>query len=128
MILKHNLRDVGWRATEGDLLFAWQTPRDCHQLDPLIFGKKNRGSKTSYQSPPFAAQNVLNRSSVVEVLRPVPVEHQGLALADWLRLPAQHALQARKIQVVFCSGVYKTTPHSFHRFGIIYSIIFRKNR
>ena len=40
VILKHNLRDVGWRATKGDLLFAWQTPGDCRQLDPLIFGEK----------------------------------------------------------------------------------------
>ena len=35
------------------------------------------------------------------VLRPVPAERQGLALADWLRVPAQHALQARKTQNIF---------------------------
>jgi len=70
--------------------------------EALMFGEKTC-SNTSYQSPLFAAQNVLNRSSVVEVLRPVPAEHQGLALAGWLRLPAQHALQARKAKVVFCS-------------------------
>ena len=35
------------------------------------------------------------------MLRPVPAEHQCLALAGWSRLPAQHALQAWKTQNMF---------------------------
>ena len=48
----------------------------------------------------------------MEVLRLVPAEHQGLALAGWLRLPVQHALKARKTQVGFFAVVCKkkTTP------------------
>ncbi len=69
-----------------------------------------------------AASTAVARSSVVEVLRPVPVENQGLATAGWLQPPAQHALKARKTpqenKSLFRGDVYKTTPSSFQGSGI----------
>ena len=128
VILKHNLRDVGWRATKGDLLFAWQTLGDCHQLDPLIFGEKtvvprlptnpHRLLPKMYWTglPLWQCCGLSRRSARVLLWR--------IGWESLLSMPCRHG----KHKTFFCSGVYKTTPHSFQGLRIkLQLIIFVEN-